>query len=96
MRAKPRQRNNGESIISFGLLAVLLLIGLWLLIGQLNVDMRRFGIEATAGEVSADRPEAGRKPETALHAFAPSGFESIGQTQVYSAENLYEKINGKW
>jgi hypothetical protein len=57
--------------------------------------MSRFGIDATAGEVSVDRPGTDRNVETALGTFVPSGFKAIGQTQVYTSGNLYEKINGK-
>jgi hypothetical protein len=57
--------------------------------------MSRFGIDATAGEVSADRAKTDTDSEARLSTFAPAGFQAIGQTQVYTAGNLYEKINGK-
>jgi hypothetical protein len=95
MRAKPGQPKHSESIISFGLLAVLFIIGLWVLIRQSNVDMGRFGMSVSIHEVSPAKQGVSSKETAALDAFAPAGFEAIGQTQVYTAGNLYEKINGK-
>jgi hypothetical protein len=95
MSSSPAAARRLESAISICLLIILLLIGLGILITQSDADMSRFGIDATAGEVSADRAKTDTDAEARLSAFAPSGFEASGQTQVYTAGNLYEKINGK-
>ena len=95
MSSSPGAAKRLESAISICLLIILLLIGLGILIRQSDADMSRFGIDATAGEVSVDRPETDRNVRTALDASVPPGFEAIQQPQVYTAGNLYEKINGK-
>jgi hypothetical protein len=95
MSSPPAAAKRLESAISICLLIILLFIGLGILIRQSDADMSRFGIDATAGEVSADRAKKDTDGGARLSTFAPSGFESIGQTQVYTAGNLYEKINGK-
>jgi hypothetical protein len=95
MSSSPAGARRIESAVSICLLIILLFIGLVILIRQSDADMSRFGIDATAGEVSADRVKTDTDGEARLSAFAPSGFESIGQTQAYTTRNLYEKINGK-
>ena len=73
-----------ESAIGICLLAVLLLIAITVLIKQSDYDMGRFGIEIAVGE-----------PITAnLQSLAPAGFKLLSE-EVYLADNLFEKINGK-
>jgi hypothetical protein len=55
------------------------------------VDMSRFGIGATTAELLTQK----KTEEAALGSLAPSGFEALSETETYTAENLYEKINGK-
>jgi hypothetical protein len=73
-----------ESAIGICLLAILFLIAITILIKQSDYDMGRFSIEKTVGE-----------PITAkLRSLAPAGFEILSE-EVYLADNLFEKINGK-
>ena len=76
-----------ESAISICILAVLFVIGVGVFVKQFDYDISRFGIiTATApkSEISFD-----------LSSLVPAGFETLSKIEVYSSENLYEKINGK-
>ena len=80
-----RRAKHLESAISICLVSVLVLIALAVFIRQSDYDMGRFGIETAVGE-----------PITAkLRSLAPAGFETLSEIEVYHAENLFEKINGK-
>ncbi|MHC4720193.1 MAG: DUF6599 family protein [Planctomycetota bacterium] len=86
-----------ESAISICLVAVLFLVALGIIIKQSNYNMSRYGI----GTVIAERPLLALELETeqeqtfTLSSVAPAGFAPLSKMAVYSAENLYEKINGK-
>jgi hypothetical protein len=76
--------NNGrdkslQSIISLCLLAIICIIAIAILIKQSDADMSRFGIEISQEQAS----------------LVPNGFETLSEIKTYTAENLYEKINGK-
>ena len=80
-----RRAKHLESAISICLVSILVLIALVVFIRQSDYDMGRFGIETAVGE-----------PITAkLRSLAPAGFETLSEIEVYHAENLFEKINGK-
>ena len=68
-----------QSIISLCLLAIICIIAIAILIKQSDADMSRFGIEISETKAS----------------LAPDGFETLSAIKTYTAENLYEKINGK-
>jgi hypothetical protein len=68
-----------QSIISLCLLAVLCLIAIAILIKQSDADMSRFGVEITEEQTS----------------IAPDVYKTLSEIKTYTAENLYEKINGK-
>jgi len=70
---------NLQSIISFCLLAIICIIAIAVLIKQSDADMSRFGIEISEEQAP----------------LAPNGFETFSEIKTYTAENLYEKINGK-
>jgi hypothetical protein len=76
-----------ESAVSILLLVVLFLIALAVLIKQADVDMTRFGLGAAA------QPDSQITPD--LAALTPDGFKELSSPLVYTAGNLYEKINGK-
>lgn len=96
MSKKPTQANSLESAISIGLLGVLFVIAVAVLLKQhLDADMSRFGIESTAAGLSAQMQKPDGQEQTRLHALAPAGFQTLGITEEYTAENLYEKIDGK-
>ena len=81
IKGKPKKL---ESVASISLLAILIIITITILITQSNYDMSRFGIETAVSE-----------PITAkLRSLAPAGYETLSE-EVYLADNLFEKINGK-
>ncbi|MHC4695084.1 MAG: DUF6599 family protein [Planctomycetota bacterium] len=73
-----------ESTIGICLLAILLLIAVTILIKQSDYDMGRFGIEKAVGETITAK----------LRSLASADFEMLS-IEVYIADNLFEKINGK-
>jgi hypothetical protein len=86
MDSVQRRAKKLESVVSFSLLSVLVLIAITLLIKQSDYDMTRFGV-GTA--VSAPGTE-----KTSLSSLIPAGYKKLSE-EVYTADNLYEKINGK-
>jgi hypothetical protein len=94
MDSTPKRAKRLESVIGICLLAVLFLIAVGLFLKQSDFDMSRFGINTAASAPSSQKPR-GNSPETILATLAPTGFETLSDTQIYTEENLYEKINGK-
>ncbi|MHC4239717.1 MAG: DUF6599 family protein [Planctomycetota bacterium] len=84
-----------ESALSVCLLAILALIGVAILSTQSDVDMDRFGIQTTSAGPSTLEGQIGEAEPRDLNSLEPSGFEAFSETETYTAENLYEKINGK-
>ena len=83
-----------ESAISIFILAVLVLIGVAILQNGLDTDITRFGIDTAAIQKSQiQAPKSDAVLELAL--MIPAGFETLSAAETYTAENLYEKINGK-
>jgi hypothetical protein len=83
-----------ESAISIIILVVLIIIAVGILAKQLDSDMSRFGIAATAAQPPAaePKPDAEQIPFSSL---LPPGFQDLSQIETYGPENLFEKINGK-
>jgi len=94
MDSAPGLNKRLESLISFLLLAVLLLIGLGVFVRQFDVDMGRFGIDTTTSGQLLEKTEPNSQ-ELSLDALTPDGYKKLSETQMYNPENLYEKINGK-
>jgi hypothetical protein len=95
MSSSPGAAKRLESAISICLLIILFLIGLGILIRQSDADMSRFGIDVSIHEVSPPKQGMAGEEATALESFAPASYEASSQVETYTAENLYEKINGK-
>ena len=94
MASGPGRNRRLESAVSILLLVVLFLIALAVLIKQADVDMTRFGLGAAA------QPDSQKAPDLAALASGPPGrtpdaFKELSSPLVYTAGNLYEKINGK-
>lgn len=87
MSQVPRRAKRLESVISICLLVILFLTGAVIFVKQFDYDMSRFGI-STAVIPKLEIPFE-------LSSLAPAGFETLSKAEVYSSENLYEKINGK-
>ncbi|MHC4616872.1 MAG: DUF6599 family protein [Planctomycetota bacterium] len=95
MSATPGRAKHLESAISISLLGALFLIGFGMFLKQRSSDISRFGIDAASAQQSAQELFSGLNEDWALAPLAPPGFDALSQTETYTAENLYEKINGK-
>lgn len=96
MSSIPAPARRLESAVSICLLAVLVLVAAGVLLKQADVDMSRFGVDpVAAGVVEAKSQALTRQGEISLTALLPQGFKKLSQSEFYSPENLYEKINGK-
>ncbi|MCJ7777488.1 MAG: hypothetical protein MUP16_04150, partial [Sedimentisphaerales bacterium] len=106
MVSTPRRAKRLESVISFCLLAVLVLIAIGVFLKQSDFDMSRFGVsrygngslrrdEYTAASALSSQKSQTNSPEITLDALTPTGFETLSESETYTEENLYEKINGK-
>jgi len=82
-----------ETTISVIILIVLLLIAAGISKQQKNANISRFGITDTAQE----NQTAEEKPKTTenVESFSPAGFSVLSKPEIYDADDLYEKINGK-
>jgi len=85
-----------ETSIGVCLLVILFFIGLGVYWKQMHYDPARFGTDPVAagvieGQVGGEAVTA----ERALSSLAPAGFPVVSEVQRYTAENLYEKIDGK-
>jgi hypothetical protein len=94
MDSTPKRAKCLESAISICLLAVLFLIAVRVFLKQPDFDMSRFGID-TADPGPPSQKSQADSLETILGTLAPRGFETLSESQIYTEENLYEKINGK-
>ena len=83
IKGKPKKL---ESVVSFLLLVVLLLIAITILIKQSDYDMMRFGVGSVVSSTGTGK--------ISLSSLAPAGFDTLSE-ETYPADNLYEKINGK-
>ncbi len=95
MGSIPGRAKRLESAISICLLGILFLIAVGVFIKQFDVDMSRFGIDTDAAGLSSQQIEVNKEQKTALSSLTPHGFETLSEIEVYTTENLYEKINGK-
>jgi len=86
-----RPQNRPETIVSISIIAVLLVIAVILFVRQKDTDIRRFGITAPSLQLTPKPIELENSPVIQQ----PAGFDKLSQTEIYTAENLYEKIDGK-
>jgi len=94
MDSTPKRAKRLESAISICLLAILFLIAVRVFLKQSDFDMGRFGIYTADSGPPSQKSQADSL-ETILGTLAPTGFETLSESQMYTEENLYEKINGK-
>lgn len=78
-----------ESIVGVCILAVLFIIA-----GGLLLKQSRFQIGDSDIKPVVDTSQS-QKNEINLINFLPVGFKPLSEIELYNAENLYEKINGK-
>ncbi len=94
MDSTPKRAKRLEYVISICLLAILFLIAAGLFLKQSDFDMGQFGIDTADSGPPSQKSQADSL-ETILGTLAPTGFEMLSESQTYTEENLYEKINGK-
>jgi len=82
-KGKPKKL---ESVVSFSLLAVLIIITITILLTQSDYDMTRFGVGATISTSGTDT--------ISISSLNPANYQKLSE-ETYLADNLYEKINGK-
>lgn len=85
-------KNRLETVVSVSIIAVLLIITVILLVRQSDTDISRFGIVAENVQL-AQKPPSIAEDSPAIP--APTGFDKLSAAEIYTTENLYEKINGK-
>jgi len=95
MREVPGRNRRLESAISILLLLVLVIIGLGVFAKQFDVDMGRFGINATDTGLPSQQIQPERQDQSVLETLMPEGFKTLSEAESYNSDNLYEKINGK-
>ncbi len=96
MGSIPGRARRLESVVSMGLLGVLLLISVGIWLKQAHVDMGHFGTDpVAAGVVEAQSATPGGQREPTLAALLPQGYTQFTQVEIYDSGNLYEKIDGK-
>ena len=83
IKGKPKKL---ESVVGLSLLAVLIIIAITILITQSEYDMTRFGVGTAVSDPGTEI--------ISLTSLAPAGFQPLSE-EIYLADNLYEKINGK-
>jgi len=90
-----RQPKRLESTISTLILVILILIAAGVFIQQSSYDLSRFAISTTVIKPAAQKTQEEEKTEMDLGLFAPAGVTEPSQTEFYTADDLFEKINGK-
>lgn len=91
----PSRKVRLESAVSVFLSAVLLLIALAVFIKQFDFDMGRFGMDAAASGPLPQILKTGAVQKPPFDFPLPAGFKKLSEIETYTAENLFEKIDGK-
>ena len=85
-----------ESVISFCLLVVLILIAAVIILRQCYFKKTSLTPQTyTAAAIQSQKTQAGKTEKIPLTSFAPTAFETLSKAKSYNPDNLYEKINGK-
>ncbi len=88
-----------ESVASFCVLGLLVLIGAGIAVKQFRYDIGRFGMagdtSAATSESSVRKPDGYENAASLLNKLVPAQFKPLSKPSFYTADNLYEKINGK-
>jgi len=97
MKANQNRKGWPESVIGAVLLVVLCVTAGVIVVRQGQFDIGRFGIEP--GELYSEAPAEGSEMAggdgLTLSSLAGEGVVTLGDVETYSADTLYEKINGK-
>jgi len=83
-----------ESAVSTLILVILILISVGIFIQQSSYDLSRFGIRASTA-LPSEKPPPDKVEPVELSTLAPAGFNPPSAAEIYNADNLFEKINGK-
>ena len=99
MRPIQPEARRCESLVSICVLGVLVLIGAVIAVKQFRYDIGRFGMagdtSAAASESSVRKPDGYENTASLLNGMVPHQFKPFSGPSSYTADNLYEKINGK-
>ena len=82
-----------ETIISIMLIIILILISIGVFIKQFDYDIKKFGIVTDVGK-KVETPEIDIE-NLDIISLAPDGYKKYLNSETYTSDNLYEKINGK-
>jgi len=94
MNSSPKRNRRLESALSLFILLLLCAIAVGVLIKrQSETDLSRFGIVSLQQSEANQAGPALKVPPFA--SFIPPGFVGLLKPEVYEADNLYEKIDGK-
>jgi len=95
----PTRTSKTETLISFGLLVALIIIAVGILLSQFHYDRQKFSPLVAA---ASDTLETDESIDTALPGevpviieLLPDGYTPLTPLEIYDADTLYEKINGK-
>jgi len=89
-----RRAKRRECVVSICLLVLLSIIGLIIILKQVDGDMTRFGIGPSIESPLAQQMES-ETQELIPTILTPDGYKKPSEVETYSDGNLYEKINGK-
>lgn len=84
-----------EAFLCIFLLILLLLIIATILLKQSDFDLTRYGYELNSSEKTTPRQNAEKKAFLDFSTLTGGDLVSLSDTEQYSVDNLYEKINGK-
>jgi len=91
-----KRRRGLESAVSILLVVVLVFIGAGVLLRQFGAGVQRFGIGGGVYR-EGESVESGKSSPggVSLSSYSPTGYEAVSGMEVFGADSLYEKINGK-
>jgi hypothetical protein len=83
-----------ESVVGTVILLFLIATAVGVYCVQRDANMARFGVGQISGGTSQIQP-ADEELTSSLKSLATTDFPAIGSSEIYNADNLYEKIDGK-
>jgi hypothetical protein len=83
-----------ESVIGTVILFLLFATAVGVYVIQRDVNMARFGVGQISGGAGQIQP-ADEELASSLKSLATTDFPAVGNAEIYNADNLYEKIDGK-
>ncbi|MCJ7730039.1 MAG: hypothetical protein MUO27_09215 [Sedimentisphaerales bacterium] len=90
-----------ESVVGTLILFLLIATAVGVYVIQRDVNMARFGVGQISPALSYESKSGGQiqpadeELASSLNAIATTDFPAVGSSEIYNADNLYEKIDGK-